>query len=105
MSCDLGDGNPFHVETALASKYALCDNQWHNITALYESEQIAIRIDNQPSIIALAHRISGKVHSKSPLYIGGLPGKFEVIDNSENQDDYKMSFFFRNCTHRHLTLA
>jgi hypothetical protein len=76
MSCDLGDGNPFRVQTSLASKYALCDNQWHNITALYESEQIAIRIDNQPSITMLAHRLSGKVHSKSPLYIGGLPGKF-----------------------------
>lgn len=77
MSCDLGDGIPFRVETALASKYALCDNQWHNISALYESEQIAIRIDSQPSIIALSHRMSGKVHSKSPLYIGGLPGKWE----------------------------
>jgi laminin, alpha 1/2 len=83
MSCDLGDGNPFRVETALASKYALCDNQWHNITALYESEQIAIRIDNQPSIIALAHRMSGKVHSKSPLYIGGLPGELEISRNRD----------------------
>lgn len=76
MSCDLGDGNPFRVETNLPSKFALCDNQWHNISVMYDSEQIALRIDNQPSIITLSqNRISGRVHTKSPLYIGGLPGK------------------------------
>lgn len=74
MSCDLGDGNPFRVETNLRSKFALCDNQWHNVSAMYDSEQIALRIDNQPSRIALAqHRSTGKVHTKSPLYIGGVP--------------------------------
>lgn len=76
MSCDLGDGNPFHVETNLPSKYALCDNRWHNISALYDSEQIVLRIDSQPPITKLAeNRMPGKVHTKSPLYIGGIPGK------------------------------
>lgn len=77
MSCDLGDGNPFRVETNnLPSKFSLCDNRWHNISAMYDSEQIALRIDNQASIITLAqNRMFGKVHTKSPLYIGGLPGK------------------------------
>lgn len=75
MSCDLGDGNPFRVETNLPSKYALCDNRWHNISAMYDSEQIALRIDNQPSIINLTEpRMAGKVHTYSPLYIGGIPG-------------------------------
>lgn len=77
MSCDLGDGNPFRVESNLGSKFALCDNRWHNISAMYDSEQIAIRIDNQPSVITLGpHHMSAKVHTKSPLYIGGLPGKY-----------------------------
>lgn len=83
MSCDLGDGNPFRVETDnLPSKFALCDNKWHNVSAMYDSEQIALRIDNQASTTTLAqHRMSGKVHTKSPLYIGGLPGKFyKLID-------------------------
>lgn len=81
MSCDLGDGNPFRVETNnLPSKFALCDNKWHNVSAMYDSEQIALRIDNQASIIALAqHRMSGKVNTKSPLYIGGLPGMSQII--------------------------
>lgn len=77
MSCDLGDGNPFRIETHnLPSKFTVCDNKWHNITAMYDSEQIALRIDQYDSLITLAqHRMSGKVHTKSPLYIGGLPGK------------------------------
>lgn len=77
MSCDLGDGNPFRVETSLPSKYALCDNKWHNITAVYQSENIAIRIDNElPN--SFQGRNGGKVSTKSPLYIGGLPGKFPL---------------------------
>lgn len=74
MSCDLGDGNPFRVETNISTKYALCDNSWHNVSAMYDSERIALRIDNQPSIITFgSHHVSSKVHTKSPLYIGGLP--------------------------------
>lgn len=74
MSCDLGDGNPFRVQTNLPSKYSLCDNQWHNVSAMYDSEQIALRIDNQPSMTTLAqNRMAGKIHTKNPLYIGGLP--------------------------------
>lgn len=76
MSCDLGDGNPFRAETNnLPSKFMLCDNQWHNISAMYDSEQIALRIDSQPSIFRQARSyMSGQVHTRSPLYIGGLPG-------------------------------
>lgn len=76
MSCDLGDGNPFRVETNLPSKFALCDNRWHNVSAMYDSEHIALRIDSQPSITTLGpQHMSAKVHTKSPLYIGGLPGR------------------------------
>lgn len=70
----MGDGNPLRVETNLNSKFALCDNRWHNVSAMYDSEQVALRIDNKSSIIAAAQlRGAGKVHTKSPLYIGGLP--------------------------------
>lgn len=72
MSCDLGDGNPFRIESNLPSKFALCNNHWHNVSAIYDSDQIAIRIDNLPSINKLTQH-EGKVHTKSPLYIGGLP--------------------------------
>lgn len=78
MSCDLGDGHPFRVETQLKTKFSLCDNKWHNISAQYEAEQIAIRIDHEPLIIQLAqNRAIGKVSTNSPLYIGGLPGKID----------------------------
>lgn len=74
MSCDLGDGIPFRVESNLSSKYALCDNNWHNVSAFYDANQIAIRVDNLPSVNQFKqHETNGKVHTKSPLYIGGLP--------------------------------
>lgn len=74
MSCDLGDGNPFRVESNLSSKFALCDNKWHNISAIYDSNQIAIRVDDLPMASKIKQNdILSKVHTKSPLYIGGIP--------------------------------
>ncbi|ALC39660.1 wb, partial [Drosophila busckii] len=74
FSCDLGDGIPFRVQSTLPDKYALCDNKWHNISALYDGEQIALRIDQLPATISMSNqRNSGKVQTRSPLYIGGLP--------------------------------
>ncbi|XP_030377128.1 laminin subunit alpha-1 [Scaptodrosophila lebanonensis] len=74
FSCDLGDGVPFRVQSVLPSKYALCDNKWHNISALYDYKQIALRIDQLPATIAeTAQSNPGKVQTRSPLYIGGLP--------------------------------
>lgn len=74
MSCDLGDGNPFRVESNLSSKFGLCDNKWHNISAIYDSKQIAIRVDDLPSVNKLEqHDVLSKVQTKSPLYIGGIP--------------------------------
>ncbi|KAH8324869.1 hypothetical protein KR074_009874 [Drosophila pseudoananassae] len=74
FSCDLGDGVPLRVESKLPTKYALCDNKWHNISALYDGEQIVLRIDQLPAVISVDNqRTSGKVQTRSPLYIGGLP--------------------------------
>lgn len=76
MSCDLGGSEPFRAETNFASKFSLCDNKWHNISALYDTHQVAIRIDDQPFVVAYASsRSIGKLQTKSSLYIGGLPGK------------------------------
>lgn len=76
MSCDLGDGEPFRAETNFASKFSLCDNKWHNISALYDTHQVAIRIDQQPFVVAYASsRSIGKLKTNSALYIGGLPGE------------------------------
>lgn len=78
MSCDLGDGEPFRAETQSTSKFSLCDNKWHNISALYDTQQVAIRIDDQPFVVAYAaNRNIGKLQTKSALYIGGLPGKIQ----------------------------
>lgn len=93
LSCDLGDGNPFRVEshtTGIGSgdsgiPVSLCDNKWHNISALYDDEQIALRVDQLPAVIAVApQRTIGRIQTKSPLYIGGIPGLFHITSNSTN---------------------
>ncbi|XP_058122412.1 laminin subunit alpha-1 [Anopheles ziemanni] len=75
LSVDNGDGNPTRVSTALPSKYTLCDNRWHNISALYEDHQIVLRVNEYPPTTLLPHGTTGfgRVNTKAPLYIGGLP--------------------------------
>lgn len=78
LSCDLGDGNPFHLETDMPTKFTLCDNKWHTISGLFNSKEIALRVDQQPPIMQLlegTRNLPGKISTKSPLYIGGLPGE------------------------------
>lgn len=80
LSCDLGDGNPFHLETDMPTKFTLCDNKWHTISGLFNSKEIALRVDQQPPIMQLlegAKSMHGKISTKSPLYIGGLPGELK----------------------------
>lgn len=81
LSCDLGDGNTFHLESDLSTKFALCDNKWHTISGLFNSKEIAFRVDQQQPIgqlLEARRNGTGKVTTKSPLYIGGLPGGIEL---------------------------
>lgn len=81
LSCDLGDGNPFRVESPTSGgiQTSFCDNKWHNISALYDDEQIALRVDQLATVIAVApQRTIGKIQTKSTLYIGGIPGTIAI---------------------------
>jgi laminin alpha 1/2 len=75
MSCDFNNGEILRAEAKLSSKYSICDNKWHNVSAFYDTDQLAIRIDNRESVVASSNRNVGKLQTKSPLYIGGIPGE------------------------------
>lgn len=85
MSSDSGLMEPFRVETNLKSKFSLCNNQWHSISALHDSKHMVLKIDNE-SFDTLAHNgFSNIVNSSSPLYIGGLPGNlFDLFSKKKN---------------------
>lgn len=78
MSGDLGDNNPLYVEQTFSSPYTVCDNRWHRIQALYNDEQLALKVDELDQKYGLPS--NGNYHFmraeavSSPLYIGGLPG-------------------------------
>jgi laminin alpha 1/2 len=73
MSCDFNNAEILIAESKLPTKYSLCDNKWHNISALYDTNQIAIKVDDEESVVASGHN-NGKLNTKSPVYIGGVPG-------------------------------
>lgn len=83
MSGDLGDNNPLYVEQGFPSLYAICDNRWHRIQAVYNDEELALKVDELDQKYGLPtnvnYHIMGSTASGS-LYIGGIPGK-KFINN------------------------
>ena len=78
MSGDLGDNNPLYVEQNFSSPYAMCDNRWHKIRAVYNDEELTLKVDELDQKYGLPTSISKHLMTSvvmSPLFIGGLPGK------------------------------
>lgn len=64
------------MESVLPSKYMICDNKWHNVTALFNNEKLVLGIDNysfQATFTAL-----GNTQARSSFYIGGIPGNLPL---------------------------
>lgn len=78
MSGDLGDHNPLYVEQRFANQYAICDNRWHRIQAVYNDEELALKVDELDQKYGLPANVNYHFMSSTasgPLYIGGIPGK------------------------------
>nr|XP_012216711.1 PREDICTED: laminin subunit alpha-1-like [Linepithema humile] len=76
MSGDLGDNNPLYVEQRFASPYAICDNRWHRIQAVYNDEELALKVDELDQKYGLPTNVNYHIMGSTasgPLYIGGIP--------------------------------
>lgn len=79
MSADLGDNNPLYVEQRFPSHYTICDNRWHKIRAIYNDEELALKVDDLDHKYGLPANVNYHIMDEtesSPLFIGGLPGEF-----------------------------
>lgn len=88
MSVQTATGKRFKVETSLPTQFGLCDNTWHNISALFSDRELTVRIDQQPEETSFGTSTHDDTTPPSinqpliqtPLYIGGLPGnKFNIL--------------------------
>lgn len=80
MSGDLGDNNPLYVEQRFANPYAICDNRWHRIQAVYNDEELALKVDELDQKYGLPTKANYHFADSTaygPLYIGGIPGKIK----------------------------
>nr|XP_034195684.1 laminin subunit alpha-1 isoform X1 [Osmia lignaria] len=76
MSGDLGDNNPLYVEQRFTSPYTICDNRWHRIQAVYNDEELALKVDEMDQKYGLPANVNYHIMDSTvsgPLYIGGLP--------------------------------
>ncbi|KAF5307738.1 hypothetical protein FQR65_LT06609 [Abscondita terminalis] len=72
MTTDNGYGTITNVTNNL-SKFALCDNHWHNVTVVYTSTEITINVDGIRKIWVQPDDESLIDELEAPLFIGGLP--------------------------------
>ncbi|XP_017882648.2 laminin subunit alpha-1 [Ceratina calcarata] len=76
MSGDLGDNNPLYVEQRFPSPYTICDNRWHRIQAIYNDEELTLKVDELDQKYGLPANVNYHMMDSTisaPLYIGGLP--------------------------------
>lgn len=83
MSVDLGISPAFSVANNLNSDYALCNNKWHNVTAIYSQFELTVKIDGIARSWARYGSNSLSDDIEAPLYIGGLPGRKTKLINDE----------------------
>lgn len=73
----MGDRRPFKIEHLFPSEYVICDNKWHTIKAYYAHEELTLRVDGVDKKYWLSDNGHlTEAHTNSPLYIGGLPGRY-----------------------------
>lgn len=81
MAVDMGNGAVSNVTNNLDSDFALCNNMWHNVTAMYSSSELTLNVDGILKIWVQSDANSLMDEIDAPLYIGGLPGKSAFHEN------------------------
>ncbi|CAH1175740.1 unnamed protein product [Phaedon cochleariae] len=73
MAVDNGNGIVSNVTNNLDSDFSLCNNRWHNVTALYSSSELTVNVDGirKSWVVSDINSTIDKV--EAPLYVGGLP--------------------------------
>ncbi|XP_030761277.1 laminin subunit alpha-1-like [Sitophilus oryzae] len=89
MTVNLGNGIETSVTNGLVSD--LCNNMWHQVTALYSSSDLTVIVDGVIKSWVLSDAYSIVEEMVAPLYIGGLP------DLSENADLIRTRQNFKGC--------
>ncbi|KAJ8920571.1 hypothetical protein NQ315_004710, partial [Exocentrus adspersus] len=78
MAVDMGNGATSNVTNNLDSDFALCNNRWHNVTAMYSSSELTVNVDGILKIWVQSDLNSLMDEIDAPLYIGGLPDNAPV---------------------------
>ncbi|XP_060517066.1 laminin subunit alpha-1 [Cylas formicarius] len=78
MTVNMGNGATSNVTNNLNWDYALCDNVWHNVTAMYSSSELTVMVDGIRKSWVQSELNSLMDEIDAPLYIGGLPDNAPV---------------------------
>lgn len=79
MTVDMGDGAVSNAKNNLGSNFALCNNAWHNVTAIYSSSELTVFVDGVSQTWAQSVVNSLLDEISAPIYIGGFPGTTRIL--------------------------
>ncbi|XP_076269984.1 wing blister isoform X2 [Rhynchophorus ferrugineus] len=90
MRINLGNGIESSVINNLNSDFALCNNMWHQVTAVYSSTELTVIVDGiRKSWVQSEASSSAIEETVAPLYIGGLPDNEESLDAVRTNENFK----------------
>ncbi|KAJ8967334.1 hypothetical protein NQ317_007979 [Molorchus minor] len=78
MALDMGNNIIINVTNDLNSEFALCNNKWHNVTAMYSNSELTVNVDGIRKVWVQSDVDSLMDEMDAPLYIGGLPDNAPV---------------------------
>lgn len=93
MAVDTGNGAVRYASNNLDSDFALCNNQWHNVTTLYSTSELTVIVNGIRKTWVQPDSNSMLVEYKAILYVGGIPGKLHICFII---DELFKHFFFNN---------
>lgn len=78
MAVDTGNGAVKYASNNLDSDFALCNNQWHNVTTLYSTSELTVVVNGISKTWVQPDTNSMLEEYEAILYIGGIPGELHI---------------------------
>lgn len=78
MAVDTGNGAIRYASNNLDSDFALCNNQWHNVTTLYSTSELTVIVDGIRKTWVQPESNSVFDKYEAALYIGGIPCEYYI---------------------------
>lgn len=97
MAVDTGNGAVKYASNNLDSDFALCNNQWHNVTTLYSTSELTVVVNGISKTWVQPDSNSMLEEYEAKLYIGGIPGELYIGNSIDAMNIFQIRILTQRC--------